>query len=384
MTDGYSVQVFRNESIKVSVTATEPVTPPTAELAGAVEQAKLRYVSDLEPGLGRKRVGKGFSYLGLDGKRITDKETRKRLESLVIPPAWQDVWICPDEHGHIQATGRDERGRKQYLYHPEWHRVRDTAKFDRMLGFGKLLPRIRRRVQKDLSLPGLPKDKVLAAVVKLLETTLIRVGNTTYAKENGSYGLTTIRKKHAHVSGQTVTFDFTGKSGKEWDIELKDKKIAKIVQKCEELPGYELFKYFDEAGELQDLESGDVNTYLKDVTGEDISAKDFRTWAGTVLATFTLTGLEPSQTKTQATKNVTAAIKEVSQKLGNTPAVCRRSYVHPDVIDCYLDGSLMGLAEVREAVSSSLAKGLRIEEMAVLRFLEARQELQNANAVPNN
>ena len=368
----------------MSVTATEPVTPPTAELAGAVKQAKLRYVSDHEPGLGRKRAGKGFSYLGLDGKRIKDKALRKRLDALVIPPAWTDVWICSDAHGHIQATGRDERGRKQYLYHPEWHRVRDTAKFDRMLGFGKLLPRIRRRVQKDLALPGLPKDKVLAAVVKLLETTLIRVGNTSYAKENGSYGLTTIRKKHAHVSGQTVTFDFVGKSGKAWDIELKDKKIAKIVQKCEELPGYELFKYYDEDGELQDLESGDVNAYLKDVTGEDISAKDFRTWAGTVLATFTLTGLEPSQTKTQATKNVTAAIKEVAKKLGNTPAVCRRSYVHPDVIDCYLEGSLTGLAEVQEAVASSLPEGLRVEEVAVLQFLEARQELQSSAATPGN
>ena len=363
----------------MSVTATEPVTPPTAELEGAVKQAQLRHVSDHEPGLGRKRAGKGFSYTGLDGKRITDKAVRKRLESLVIPPAWTDVWICPDEYGHIQATGRDERGRKQYLYHEEWHRVRDTAKFDRMLGFGKLLPGIRERVKQDLALRGLPKNKVLAAVVQLLETTLIRVGNATYAKENGSYGLTTIRKKHAHVSGATVEFEFTGKSGKAWDIELRDKKIAQIVRKCAELPGYELFKYYDEAGELQDLDSGDVNAYLKEITGEDVSAKDFRTWAGTVLATFTLTGLE-HETKTQATKNVTAAIKEVAKKLGNTPAVCRKSYVHPGVIDCYLDGSLTKLAEVRQAVSSSLPEGLRVEEVAVLQFLEAREALQKDSA----
>ena len=364
----------------MNVTATEPVTPPTAELEGAVKQAKLRYVSDHEPGLGRKRAGKGFSYIGLDGRRITDKATRNCLASLVIPPAWTEVWICPDEHGHIQATGRDERGRKQYLYHEAWQRVRETAKFDRMLGFGKLLPKIRERVNQDLSLRGLPKTKVLAAVVQLLETTLIRVGNSTYAKENGSYGLTTIRKKHVDVSGNTVEFEFTGKSGQAWDIELRDKKIARIIKQCAELPGYELFKYYDEAGKLQDLDSGDVNAYLKEITGEDISAKDFRTWAGTVLATFTLTGLQNFETKTQATKNVTAAIKEVAKKLGNTPAVCRKSYVHPGVIDCYLDGSLMKLAEVRSAVKSSLPEGLRIEEVAVLQFLEAREELAKGSA----
>lgn len=361
----------------MSVSATEAVTPPTAELEAVVTQAKLRYVSDEEPGLGRRRAGKGFSYLGPDGKRLTDKKLKKRLDALVIPPAWQDVWISPDENGHILATGRDERGRKQYVYHPEWHRVRDNAKFERMLSFGKLLPRIRERVQKDLARPGLPKEKVLAAIVRLLETTLIRIGNETYAKENGSYGLTTMRKKHASVHGATVEFEFVGKSGKEWDIELTDKKIAKIVKQCEELPGYQLFKYFDENGELQSVESADVNAYLKEITGEDVSAKDFRTWAGTVLATFTLTGLERFETKKQATKNVTAAIKEVSQKLGNTPAVCRSSYVHPDVISCYLDGTLAELSVVREAVeASTLPKGLRVEEVAVLSFLEARQTLQ--------
>lgn len=370
----------------MSVTATEAVTPPTAELAAVVTQANLRYVSDEGPGLGRKRAGKGFSYVGPDGKRVGDKALKKRLGALVIPPAWTDVWISPDENGHILATGRDERGRKQYIYHPEWHRVRDHNKFGRMLSFGKLLPRIRRRVQRDLALPGLPKEKVLAAVVRLLETTLIRVGNATYAKENGSYGLTTMRKKHASVHGATVEFEFVGKSGKEWEIELTDKKIAKIVRQCEELPGYELFKYFDEHGELQDLGSADVNRYLKEITGEDVSAKDFRTWAGTVMATFTLTGLERFETKKQGAKNVTAAIKEVSKRLGNTPAVCRRSYVHPDVISCYLDGTLADLSVVREAVeTSALPQGLRVEEVAVLSFLEARQALQpGESASPKN
>ncbi len=245
-----------------------------------------------------------------------------------------------------------------------------------MLDFGKQLPRIRRRVARDLKLPGLPKDKVLAVVVKLLETTLIRVVNATYAKENGSYGLTTIRKKHVEVSGSVVVFEFAGKSGKEWEVALRDPQIARIVKRCEELPGYELFKYIDEDGVRHDLGSGDVNDYLKRISGEDISAKDFRTWAGTVQATFTLTGLEGFETEAQATKNVVATVKEVAKKLGNTPAVCRKSYVHPDVITCYLDGSLAGLATVGEAVeASALPRGLHLEEVAVLKFLEARHQL---------
>lgn len=340
-----------------------------------MQGTKLRYVSDADPGLGRKRRGKGFSHLNADGTLVKDKGLRRRLGALAIPPAWTEVWICPFENGHIQATGRDERGRKQYLYHPQWREVRDNAKFEHMLNFGRRLPRIRRRVQRDLKLPGLPKDKVLAAVVKLLETTLIRVGNATYARENGSYGLTTMRKKHVDVSGAEVAFEFVGKSGKAWEVELRDPRIARIVKQCEELPGYQLFKYFDEDGVCHTLESGDVNDYLKRISGEDISAKDFRTWAGTVLATCSLIGLEHVETKTQATKNVTAMVKEVARKLGNTPAVCRKSYVHPDVISCYLNGSLSKLVTVGEAVPSASARGLRAEEVAVLRFLEARSQL---------
>ena len=356
--------------------AANDVTPPTAALAEVVQSANLRYVSDTGPGLGRKRRGKGFSYLDTNGEVVKDKALRKRLEALAIPPAWTDVWISPVANSHIQATGRDERGRKQYRYHPQWREVRDSAKFEHMLAFGKQLPRIRRRVARDLKLPGLPKDKVLAAVVKLLETTLIRVGNATYAKENGSYGLTTIRKKHVDVSGAEVAFEFVGKSGKEWEVALRDPQIARIVKRCEELPGYELFKYIGDDGLRHDLGSEDVNDYLKRISGEDISAKDFRTWAGTVQATFTLTGLEGFETEAQATKNVVATIKEVAKKLGNTPAVCRKSYVHPDVITCYLDGSLTELAAVGEAVEASAApRGLHLEEVAVLKFLEARHQL---------
>lgn len=359
--------------------ATEVVTPPVAALAEAASQAKLSYVSDDTPGLSRRRSGKGFSYYGLDGRRITDKRERRRLNALAIPPAWREVWICPQKNGHIQATGRDERGRKQYLYHPDWHRVRDEAKFEHMLTFGRLLPRIRERVEADLKLRGLPKDKVLAAVVRLLETTLIRIGNDTYAEENGSYGLTTMRKKHVEVSGTAVAFEFVGKSGKEWDIELRDPQVARIVRKCEAIPGYRLFRYYDEDGELGSVESGDVNDYLKRISGEEITAKDFRTWAGTVLATFTLTGMDRFTTKTQATKNVSAVLREVAKKLGNTPAVCRKSYVHPDVISCYLEGTLEGLVGVGRAVDTSARpEGLRVEEVAVLTFLEARHQAQAA------
>jgi DNA topoisomerase I len=359
--------------------ANEAVTPPVAALAEAASQAKLRYVSDDLPGLSRRRSGKGFSYYGVDGARITDRRERERLKALAIPPAWREVWICPYKNGHIQATGRDERGRKQYRYHPDWHRVRDEAKFEHMLTFGRLLPQIRRRVEKDLRLRGLPKDKVLAAVVRLLETTLIRIGNDTYAEENGSYGLTTMRKKHVEVSGTEVAFDFVGKSGKAWDIHLRDPQVARIVKRCEEIPGYRLFRYYDEDGELRSVESADVNDYLKRITGEEITAKDFRTWAGTVLATFTLTGLGRFETETQATKNVSAVIKEVAKKLGNTPAVCRKSYVHPDVISCYLEGTLENLVGVGEAVDTSARpEGLRVEEVAVLSFLEARHQVQAA------
>lgn len=338
-----------------------------AELAATLEGARLIYVSDLDPGLGRKRAGKGFSYLGLDGRALRDKKLLTRLKALAIPPAWTGVWICPTATGHIQATGRDERGRKQYIYHADWGVYRDAAKFGHMRTFGELLPRIRRRVARDMSLPGLPKDKVLAVVVRLLELTLIRVGNSTYAESNGSYGLTTLRKKHVDVSGTTVEFDFVGKSGKDWDVELKDARLARIIRRCEALPGYRLFKYVDDAGETRSIESSDVNAYLRDITGEDVTAKDFRTWAGTVAATLLLSELEPFTSKTQATKNVASVIKEVAKKLGNTPAICRKSYVHPDILSCYLEGTLAGQLAAKRG--GTQPRGLYKEEVSVLNFL---------------
>lgn len=344
--------------------ATSPTDPP--ELADTLEGAKLTYVSDTDPGLGRKRAGKGFSYVGLDGRAVRDKKLLARLKALAIPPAWTEVWISPKASGHIQATGRDERGRKQYIYHAEWDAYRDAAKFEHMLEFGELLPRIRRRVARDLSLAGLPKNKVLAVVVRLLETTLIRVGNSTYAESNGSYGLTTLRKKHVDVSGTTVEFEFVGKSGQDWDVVLEDARLARIIRRCEALPGYRLFKYLDDEGETRSVESSDVNDYLREITGEDVTAKDFRTWAGTVAATLLLTELEPFSSKTQATKNVTGVIKEVARKLGNTPAICRKSYVHPSVLSCYLEGTLAGQIAAK---NGRAPRGLYKEERSVLTFL---------------
>ena len=349
----------------------------TADPAASAEAAGLCYVSDEEPGYRRKKWGKGFTYEkpggGRLGKKGKDKKVRARIDALAIPPAYTDVWICTSPDGHIQATGRDDRGRKQYIYHPKWREARERAKYDRMIAFGKTLPKIRERVARDMAQPGLPKDKVLAAVVELLETTLIRVGNAEYAEENASYGLTTIRKKHAEVSGQKVVFDFTGKSNKEWHVELKNKRLAKIVKECLETPGYELFKYIDEAGERHDVGADDVNDYLKRVTEEDFTAKDFRTWAGTVLTAVALQETEAG-TEKESKKNVVAAIKRVAERLGNTPAVCRQSYVHPDVIDAYMEGSLPEV--LKGDVSKTLQKveGLNPEEASVWVFLQERLE----------
>lgn len=340
----------------------------------SAQAAGLRYVSDVEPGYTRKPWGKGFTYLTPDGKTLKDKNERKRIESLAIPPAYTDVWICTSPDGHILATGRDDRGRKQYIYHPDWREIRERAKFEHMLAFGEALPQIRERVKRDLAQPGLPKDKVLAAVVELLETTLIRVGNAEYAERNESYGLATIRKKHVEVDGKKVVFDFRGKSGQEWHVELKNKRIADIIQTCLETPGYELFKYFDEAGERHDVGSEDVNDYLKRVTGGDFTAKDFRTWAGTVLAAVALQESESAENETKAKKNIVEAIKRVAEKLGNTPAVTRQSYVHPDVIDGYLEGSLPNVLNGSVKDDLKAVEGLEPEEAVVWAFLRERLE----------
>ena len=358
----------------------EPENAPKLEADPEVsaQLAGLHYVHDDEPGILRKPWGKGFSYVKPDGSRVTDKAEKEQLKSLAIPPAYTDVWICTSPKGHILATGRDDKGRKQYIYHPKWREVRDKAKYNRMIAFGEILPELRQRVEKDMAQPGLGRDKVLATVVKLLETTLIRVGNAQYAQNNESYGLTTIRKKHVEVHGNTVTFDFTGKSGKEWHIELEDERIAAIISECEDTPGYELFKYFDENGERVDVESAHVNEYLHRISGQEITAKDFRTWAGTVLAALALEEFEAFDSETQAKKNVVRAIERVAKQLGNTPTIARQSYVHPQVIDAYMDGSLRESLKQRAEKKLKKLRGLQPEEAAVLAFLKARLEESDA------
>ena len=354
--------------------------PKLELLADPVESAKaagLRYVSDQKPGIRRKRFGKGFGYRNPDGSPVTDPETLRRIRSLVIPPAWTNVWICPIPNGHLQATGRDARGRKQSKYHARWREVRDETKYEHMVHFAAELPKIRERVEQDLARPGLPREKVLAAIVRLLETTFIRVGNEEYAKENGSYGLTTLRNKHVKVKGSTVTFDFTGKSGKEHTIDLHDRKLATIIRRCMDLPGYELFQYLDADGERHFIDASDVNEYIRQITQQNFTAKDFRTWAGTVLACQMLREFEPFQSESQAKKNVVAAIKSVAQRLGNTPSVCRKCYVHPAVLETYMSGAMLDAfrKEVAKEVEREVDKNLhelRDEEHALLKLLNQK------------
>jgi len=306
----------------------------------AAEDAGLRWVNDDTPGLRRLRAGKGFRYVDAAGKRVTDDKTLARIKQLAIPPAWRDVWICASPNGHIQATGRDARGRKQYRYHARWREVRDETKYGRMAAFGRALPSIRRRTEADLRRSGLPREKVLAAVVRLLEKTFIRVGNQEYARTNHSYGLTTMRDGHVKVSGSKVRFIFRGKSGIDHELELDDRRLARIVKQCRDLPGQDLFQYRDESGSVVNVGSADVNAYLKDITGRDFTSKDFRTWAGTVLASELLRECEAAPSETKAKKNIVQAVEVVARQLGNTKAVCRKCYIHPAVIDAYLDGSI--------------------------------------------
>lgn len=337
------------------------------------EDAGLRYVSDDQPGYSRKPRGKKFLYFDTAGKRIKDEPRILRLNRLAIPPAYRDVWICPSPNGHLQATGLDDRGRKQYRYHERWRAERDENKYEKMVVFGQALPKIRRRLARDLKRRGLPREKVLATVVQLLEKTFIRIGNEEYAKENKSFGLTTLRNRHVDVKGGTVRFQFRGKSGVEHDIDVDDRRVAKIVRKMQELPGQEVFQYLDENGEKHRVISDDVNQYLHDITGEDFTAKDFRTWAGTVMAAMALQSQELFENKSQAKKNVKAAIGAVAKMLGNTPTVCRKCYVHPAVLETYLDGSLIeGLKRQTEKTLENSFENLRSEEVAVLTFLRER------------
>ena len=318
----------------------------------------------------------GWVFRAPDGTRIGDEDTLARIRKLAIPPAWTDVWICSSPKGHLQATGRDARGRKQYRYHARWREVRDETKYDRMIAFGEALPVIRARTDRDLALPGLPRAKVLATVVQLLEKTLIRVGNDEYARENNSFGLTTMRDRHVKVDGSIVRFAFRGKSGRRHAIDLRNRRLAAIVKRCRDLPGYELFQYVDDDGARQVIDSSDVNQYLREITGEDFTAKDFRTWAGTVLVARAL-GELPSETDTEAKKNLVSAIEAVAGLLGNTKSVCRKCYIHPAVIDAYLDRSLLETLEQR-ADALAEADGLRPEEQAVLGFLRKRLAKEQA------
>lgn len=342
--------------------------------ADAAEDAGLRYVTDAEPGIRRRRAGRGFTYAGPNGARITDPAKLAWIRSLAIPPAWTDVWICISQRGHLQATGRDGRGRKQYRYHPRWRATRDEAKYERMLAFGQALPRIRRRVEKDLRRRGLPRERVLAAVVQLLEKTRLRIGNEEYAQENRSFGLTTLRGRHAKVGTTRIRFRFKGKGGKVSDVSLSDARLARIVSRCQELPGQELFAYLaDDGEEVRSLGSSDVNEYLREISGQDFTAKDFRTWAGTVLAAWALREFEQVDSEAQAKRNVVRAVERVAEWLGNTPAVSRRSYVHPAVIDAYLDGDVVREArETADEVLSQKLPDLAPQEAAVLTLLRQR------------
>jgi DNA topoisomerase-1 len=318
-------------------------TPPIAPAASAIV-ADLRYVGDGEPGIERRRTGAGFSYHAPDGRRVRDAATLERIASLAIPPAYTDVWIAPDARGHIQATGRDTKGRKQYRYHPRWRAARDGQKYDRMVAFAQALPRIRERADADLARPGLPREKVLAAVVRLLETSRIRVGNEEYRRQNGSFGLTTLRDRHVAVIGSSIRFEFRGKSGKRHRVRVTDRRLARVVKRCQEIPGQDLFQYVDGDDERHSIGSADVNAYLRATSDAEFTAKDFRTWAGTLLAARHLRLAPPPVSDADGRRTVAQAIAAVAEELGNTPTVCRNCYVHPAVIAAYLDGSLQVVA----------------------------------------
>jgi len=360
--------------------AAHEFTQPDLEVAldpeAAARSAGLRYVSDRQAGITRLRSEQGFTYKNPDGSTVEDEKTLARIRKLAIPPAYENVWICRSPNGHLQAVGRDARGRKQYRYHPRWRQVRDEAKYSKMLLFGRQLPIIRRQVEKDMALPGMPRAKVLATIVRLLEKTLARIGNDEYAKTNKSFGLTTLRNRHARVQGSQVAFRFRGKHGILREMELRDRRLASIVRRLQDIPGQELFQYLDATGEPRSIGSEDVNEYLREVTGEDITAKDFRTWAATNLAALALRELEEFDSEAKRKKNVVRAVEAVAKLLGNTPAICRKCYIHPAIFEGYLDGSLVGgLKERADAAlerKNAFDEGLTAEEVAVTAFLSRR------------
>jgi DNA topoisomerase-1 len=345
----------------------------------SARRAGLQYSSDARPGIRRVRAGSGFRYFGPEGRTVKASELL-RIRSLVIPPAWTDVWISPNPKGHLQATGRDARRRKQYRYHPEWREVRDETKYHLMIGFAQALPAIRRRTRKDLKRTGLPKEKVLAAVVQLLEKTLIRVGNDEYAKDNESFGLTTLRDRHVEVSGANLMFTFRGKSGVQHEVPLNNRRLARVVKACRDLPGYDLFQYLDDDGNRQVIGSADVNDYLRDITGKDFTSKDFRTWAGTVLAAQLLRDFEAFESEAQAKRNIVQAVESVAKSLGNTKAVCRKCYIHPAVLNAYLDRSLLETVAQRASRAARTMELLTEGEAAVLGLLQRRLAKESKSA----
>jgi DNA topoisomerase-1 len=341
-------------------------TDDRAEAIIAAKQACLRYVTDNVPGIERVRAGKHFRYRNPRGRIVTDPRTLARIRKLAVPPAWTEVWICPNPNGHLQATGKDARGRKQYRYHARWRAVRDENKFDKVIGFARTLPRIRRCVRRDLKLAGMPREKVLATIVRLLETTLIRIGNDEYARTNHSYGLTTLRNPHAHVRKDDIQFEFRGKSGVKHSVTVHDRRVARIVKRCQEIPGQELFQYLDEHGKRHAVDSADVNIYLQTVSGGDYTAKDFRTWAATLLAARIFQRPPEGSSNESEKANLVRCIEFVARQLGNTVAVCRKCYIHPGLVEAYLDGSLkIDLAQPAGRRISVRAS----EEAALLRWL---------------
>ena len=339
----------------------------------AATRAGLTYVSDGFAGISRRRAGSGWVYFAPNGARIRDPLKRRRLNALAIPPAWTDVWICPDPSGHIQATARDARGRKQYRYHSSYREARDRSKFRHMLDFSEILPRLRERVERDLRSDDLTRNQLLATVIRLLDKTLIRVGNDEYARENRSFGLTTLRRRHVQVDGTSLLFSFRGKSGVEHNVSLTDRRLARIIQRCQDLPGQELFQYLDPAGKRQAVCSDDVNVHLREITGRDITAKDFRTWGGTMHAAMALQAMGPASSRREADRNIIRALDSVAERLGNTRAVCRKYYVHPALMNAYLLGRTVSLPPVtgRQPVRRGIrAAALRRDEVAVLQFLQ--------------
>ena len=363
---------------RMTIASINPATTSPPCHAGSTRPTRLprfgglRYAEDGDPGIRRRRCGRGFTYLDPEGRTIRDPDVKRRIKALAIPPAWTDVWICAAENGHLQATGRDARNRKQHRYHVRWSALRGEMKFDRMLAFAAALPAIRERCDRDLALRGVPRDKVLATVIRLLELTLIRVGNDEYARVNRSFGLTTLLDRHARVDGPSIRFRFRGKAGQQHEIGLRDRRLAAVVRRCQDLPGQELFQYVDDGGEVRDIGSSDVNDYLREIAGEDFTAKDFRTWAGTVLAYRALAALEPAATAHGTRRNVTAAMRATADRLGNTPAVARNSYVHPAVIEAYLDGRIGG-ERIEAAQDVALGRSTEAEEAAVIALLRGRR-----------